>query len=480
MSSFYTSQFDKLFNTTGNDKMVYHTDMIYGYKDLDTGFKSMVNLSDYLKPIAGVTINRVTNESVNDVMNGKSSTLVVDNTNFKGAEKDTLVIDYSVSTSTSAQASTDAAERIYTDLVAALGNPNDANVASELAKVPTDHRKAYSFMENIVLSICNWKFANVKTELLKTLQDSTTMLSDVKAAGEELRIISKPKEASIMTNLHATCSQAIASMVKNQAPSTYLLTGFADGPTFSNNRFRTTLREAMYSKLMLREYKGTNTKDEVLAYLRRLLVEVYIVSFYPYIHFLYINELLKKFQTSGNFVNMRVAALVRVAFTINVLITYFQESGQVMQESTRTQRLSTIITQWAETLKNYMTSISRVDFKNKDATIQNVLSNLHTMSSKVTTQAMTVEELKESIKTMQLQMRSIMSLFKSINNVRSRKATQYGLLVFLLVVIVIVSAVMIVFNFYKEYLMYSLVGVCTVIIIVRIVFTIIELVKLDK
>lgn len=475
MSSFYTSEFDKLFNTTGNDKMVYHTDMIYGYKDLDTGFKSMVNLAGYLKPVSNLSISRVTNESVNDVIEGKSSSLVVDNANFKGADKDALVFEYS-----SSQASSDTAERIYTDLVASLGNPNDATVASELANVSTDHRKAFTFMENVVLSVCNWKYANVKSELLKTLQNSTTMLSDIKTAGEELRLLSKPKEASLMTNLHTTCSQAIQGMVKNQAPSTFLLSGFSEGPQFSNNRFRTTLRESMYSKLTLREYKGTNVKDEVLMYLRRLLVEVYIVSFYPYIHFLYINELLKKFQTSGNFVNMRVAALVRVAFTINTLLSYFQEKGSLLQESTRTQRLSTIITQWAETLKNYMTNISRVDFKNKDATIKNVISNLHSMSSKVTSQAMTVEELKDNIQTLQLQMRSIMSLFKSINNERSKKATQYGLLVFFLVVIVVASAVMIVFNLYKDYLLYGLVGVCSLIVIVRIVFTIIDLVKLNK
>lgn len=279
MSSFYTSQFDKLFNATGNDKMVYYTDMIYGYKDLDTGFKSMVNLPEYFKPITGLTINRVTNESVNDVIDGKSTTLVVDNANFKGADKDELVISYTPSSST--QASMEQSERIYTNLIESLGNPSTAMVANDLAKVATDHRKAFTFMENIVLSICNWKFANVKTELLSSLQNSTVMLSDIKSAGEEMRVISKPKEASMMSNLHTTCSKAIESMVKNQAPSTYLLTGFAEGPSFTNNRFRTTLRESMYSKLILPEYKGTNVKDEVLMYLRRLLVEVYVVSFYP-------------------------------------------------------------------------------------------------------------------------------------------------------------------------------------------------------
>lgn len=476
MSSFYTSQFDKLFNATGNDKVVYYTDMIYGYKDLDTGFKSMVNLEDYMKPVTQVTINRVTKESVSNVMKGAASALVVDNTNFQGADNDTLVVTYSPSTS----GITNVSNNIYTDLVAALGNPNDSKVGIELAKVATDHRKAYAFMENIILSICNWKYANVKTELLSSLQNSTTMLSDIQLAGEEIKNVTKPKESTIIANLHTTCSKAIEAMVKNQAPSTYLLSGFAEGPNFVSNTFRTILRESMYSKLVLPEYKGANIKDEVLMYVRRLLVEIYIVSYYPYIHFLYINELLKKFQTSGNFVNMRVAAMVRVAFTINSLITYYQVSSATTTDDTSTQKLNIIITQWAETLKNYMTAISRVDFKNKDATMQDVISNLHSMSTKVSTESLTIDELKDNIKTTQLEIRSILSLFKAVNNQRTTKVAQYGLLVFLLFAIVIASAVMIVFGLYPNYLLYALVGACSIIVIVKMAFAIMDLVKLDK
>jgi len=475
MSSFYTSQFDKLFNTTGNDKVVYYTDMIYGYKDLDTGFKSMVNVQDYLKPVTAVTINRVTNESVSDVMEGKSSLLAVDNSGFKGADKDALVLGYNT-----IPATPETANQIYNDMINALGNPSDPNVSVQLAQIAQDHRKAYSFMETIALSICNWKYQNVKMETLTTLQNSTTMLADIKSAGEEIRILNKPKEDTILANLHNTCSSAIEALVKNQAPSTFLLSGFAEGPSFGNNRFRTTLREAMYTKLRLPEFKGSNIKDEVLMYVRRLLVEIYIVSFYPYIHFLYINELMKKFQKSGNFVNMRIAALVRVAFTINLLITYFQETSPLFSENTQAQKSQVIMTQWAETLKNYMTAITRVDFKNKDATIQDVIANLHTMSSKVSSQAMTVEELKENIKATQLQMRSIISLFKGVNNERNKKGVQYGLLVFFLFFIVILSAVLIIFNIYKDYLMYGLVGVCAIILIVRIVFLILDAVKLSQ
>jgi hypothetical protein len=278
--------------------------------------------------------------------------------------------------------------------------------------------------------------------------------------------------------LHKTCSDVIAAMVKNQSPSTYLLQGFAEGPNFVNNRFRTTLREAMYSKLILREYSGVKTiSDDVLMYLRRLLVECYIVSFYPYIHFIYIDELLKRFQATGNFVNMRVAALVRIAFTINTLLQYHEEANSKISSQLSATMTNNVLNQWAETLKNYMTNVSRVDFNNKDASIQDVIVDLHTLSTKVSTQSMSLDELKDNIKVTQLQIRSIISRFKQINKERDSKIAQYGLLIFFLFVIVIISTVMIVFNLYKDHLLYALMGLICIIVIVKLAFAIMDLIK---
>jgi hypothetical protein len=478
MSSFYSTQFDRLFSASGNDKIAYYTDMIYGYKDYDTGFKDMVNLPAFLSSVSEMSINRVSKDSVDNVIDGKSSSLVVDNQSWLNGDKDTLLLQYSTS-STNSTISLDTAERIYNDFVSALGNPDDARVKAQLAEIPANHRKAFSFMQNIILAICNWKFQNVRNQMALAIKNSSTMIDGVKAAGEEIRIMEKVKETSVVSTLHNTCSKALAAMVKNQAPSTYLLSGFVEGPSFKDNRFRTTLREAMYSKLILREYSGVATiTDDILMYIRRLLVDAYIVAYYPYIHFQYINELLNKFKASGNFVNMRVAALVRVAFTINMLMSFHEQTSTIF--NTDQQKKGTnIITQWAETLKNYMTALSRVDFANKDATIPSVIADLHTLSSKVSTQSMNVDELKDNISTTQLQIRSILARFKQINGDRSSKVTQYSLLVFVLLLVIVVSAVMIVFNFYKDYLLYALIGLCVLVAVIKLGFSIVALVKMQ-
>jgi hypothetical protein len=475
MTSFSSLEFDKLFNTTGNDKIVYYTDKIYGYKDFDTGFKDMVNLKQYFNPVSNVKVSRYSKVLLDEIIEGKSSAVVpADNKNWTRGADDVLVMDYS-----QGMFDTVIAERIYTDLINVLGDPNEATSKQKLSEVATNHRIASTFMENIVLSICNWKYANVKTELEIALKNNTEMISDVITAGREIQLMNGPKEASIISNLHNTCSEVLATIVKNQAPSVYKLEGFAESPSFSLNRFRTTLREAMFSKLILREYAGNNSvTDQVLMYVRRLLVELYIIAYYPYIHFQYINELLKKFKEAGNFVNMRVAALVRVAFTINVLLWYYQEGSEKFKDKVAKQNV--IVTQWAETLKNYMTALSRVDFKNKDASIQNVISDLHTLSSKVSTQSMSVDQLKESIVASQIQVRSIISRLKQINKERARKMTQYSVLVFLLLLVVVISAVLLTFNLFKNYVLYSLIGICTIIIMYKLVISIMELVKIAK
>lgn len=485
MTSFSSLEFDKLFNPTGNDKIVYYTDKIYGYKDTNTGFKDMVNITEYLKPISQLMVNRYNKDVVNKIIDGTLTSSSVaqsppqsDNINWeRGNAGDTLVMNYKLAESLPVEV----ADRIYDDLIKSLGDPRDQSVKNSFAQVATDHRVASNFMENVLISMCRWKYDNAKSQLLQALASNKEMIADVIDAGNEIKMMSGPKEASILTNLHNTSSEAIRLLIKDQAPSTYRLDGFVEGSNFHFNKFRTTLREVMFAKLVLREYVGNKSiPDQVFVYMRRLLVELYIISHYPYIHFQYISELLKKFKEAGNFINMRVAALVRVAFTINTLLWYYTEAADKFSGKDKTEKQHVIVSEWAETLKNYMTALSRVDFKNKDATIQNVIADLHSLSSKVSTQSLSVDELKDNIVASQTQVRSIISRLKQVNQERSKKMTQYSILVFLLLLVVIISAVLLIFNLFKNYLLYGLIGICSVIILFNLIVSIIQLVKISK
>lgn len=477
MSSFSDLQVDQLFNTTDTNKQVYYTDMIYGYRNLDR-FNDLVKLESYLQPVKDLQVYRYKKSVIDDLIEGnKISDSITANIESKdtmwSGDRDTLVFSYD-----KLPFDKDTAERIYNDLINSLGDPTTVNGKQDLALIPTNHRKASVFMENIILSMCNWKFANVKSELLMALKNSTDMVTDVQNAGVELSMIVGPTEASIISSLHSTCSDVITTLVANQASSTYALDGFIEGSSFMNNRYRATLREAMYPKLILRQYAGnTSVKDQVLMYLRRLLIELYIVSYYPYIHYLYINALYEKFKKNGDFVNMRVAALIRVAFTINALMTYTKVASEKFDPKTLEDKQSVLFRQWAQTLKNYMAALSRADFSDKDFSIKNVLSNLHDLSSKVVTQSMSIDELKESIQFSQVQVRSIIARLKQVNRERSKIIGEYSALLFFMFLIIIVSAVLIVFNFYKTYLMYGLIGICSGVILYSIVKTILSITK---
>jgi hypothetical protein len=163
---------------------------------------------------------------------------------------------------------------------------------------------------------------------------------------------------------------------------------------------------------------------------------------------------------------MRVAALIRVAFTINVLLSFFNYGAEKFSGQTKVDKQSVIITQWVETLKNYMTALSRVDFENKDLAITDLISNLHSLSSKVTSQSMSVDELKENIKASQLQVRSIVSRLRQVNKERSRNTTFYTLLVLFTILLIIISAVLIIFNFHKQNLLIILTGLSVYVLLV--------------
>lgn len=487
MTSFSSLKVDEMFNSVGNKKLVYYTDKIYGYKDFQSGFNDMVNMTDFLKPLTSLYVTRYNKSVIDKIINGTLDKEAIsqqappgDNVNWVRGNEDILVIRYTLSK----DYGTDLAEKIYRDMINAVGDPRDSLVKSSFAEVATNHSAASKFMENIILAMCNWKFENVKSQLNLFVSGDTVekkqMIDDVIQAGKETVML--PKQASIIENLHSTCSEAIATLVKNQAPSTYALEGFNENKVFAFNKFRTTLREVMFSKLILREYAGnTSISDQVLMYVRRLLVEVYIISYYPYIHFLYINALLKKFQSEGNFVNLRVAALARVAFTINMLLWYYNLSSDKFP-STIHQKVyeQVIVSEWAETLKNYMTTLSRVNFNNKEASIQNIISDLHTLSSQVVSQSMSVDELKENIIASQIQVRSILARLKQISKERTKKITQYSILVFLLLLVVAVSAVLLTFNLFKNYVLYGVIGIASTIILYKLIVSIIDLVKIAK
>jgi hypothetical protein len=230
------------------------------------------------------------------------------------------------------------------------------------------------------------------------------------------------------------------------------------------------LRDAIYKKVVIREIKEKD--DNTYKYAKRLLTEMYIIAFFPYIHLLYITEMLKRFKQVGDFVNMRVAVLTKVMFAVNTLYAVYNKGKELNIQNDQ----SMYIKQLLDGLQKYAAKLSRVDFINERLGLGDVLVELHEKSNKVIEQSENVDELKTKIAQNQLEIRNLLSNVTSVDKEYRRRKIEFALVLTFLIMLILVSSALITMNMFVDYLKYGLAIVIGLILIVKIVFMIISMV----
>ena len=469
-----TTSTDTIFSKVG--KKAYYVDAIYKYADMKD-FISYVNLPYYLQPIQTVSVNRFEKSAVDNLISTiidfdesiptptipTNAPALIKDKKWGNGDKDVVTINFTTTNDTSI------AETVYNKLLTALEDPASASAQKKLAKLQNNHKLADKFMESIVTTLCEWKFEDLKSSLIGNVSLQTLGSADVLSAFNLINELTNIEMKTIMNDIHNLSGKAISSMVIRKKPSVYLLDGYTIGvgdvTALEQNKFKNLLREMIYDKLIIRNLQST---DIELQYVRRILSEMYVIAYNPYVHFQYIKELEKKFQNEGDFVNMRVSALCKVMFTINTLLALFDmyPAGQ-----------TNIVVQWIGALKGYLSNLSRVDFNDPNVTIQDVISDVHELSSGVATRSMSIDEIKLQIKQSQLQIRSILARYSQMHKEQQKKAIQYNVLIVFIILLVAVSGVMIVTNYKKQYLMYVLASIVGLVIFTRTVMSIISMAK---
>lgn len=490
------SDVKNFFSGTG-DKKAYYVDVVYNYKDLDRGFQSQMNMTGLLETVTSIDIKRMDKAYAQELAGGivndfemvegkpddKTTSPTVQTLRLRGSplKKDSNWSDPKTDVvtinMTTRRDDAGMSSKLYNSLVTKLQDPSvNTNAKRKLEELPKSHRSAQEFMTDVTMSFSLVRFVELveglATEARGTKFDN---FPDLKSSLNRINELSATKRDEIVNSLHAVASISVASMVQRKKPSVYLLDGYApgvgDGTAFEQNTFKNLLRDNIYDKLIIR---GMDASDDQLAYMRRVLSELYVIAFYPYIHFLYITELMKYFMKIGDFVNMRVTALSKVMFTANLMIGFYENTqsqptfaaGQEGKKAT-----DNVLTYWVGALKNYFVNLSAVDF-NSNMSLTDIVADVHELSARVTDQSYTVDQLKSIIKKTQLDIRSILSRYKQIQGQQQSAKVKYGLLLALLFIIIFAGGAMIVMNMYKDYLLYGLVGVSFLVTMVSFIMLI--------
>jgi hypothetical protein len=447
--------FDRLF-ATSTDKKLYYLDTIYSYKSAEE-HQSLVNLEAYFSTVTSARLSKI-DKTIVEKISKKLPQLPQGYTPFldwENASKDTVSVSYNL-----APFDATAFKQILDILRTSVGGKQN---------IETSHDVAHNYMVEIVSSACQSRYNTLKKLIHSNVGDNNPKLVyNAVLAVNRVNELTGGKEQSVLHTLRTTCSDALDHIVQNKMFSD--LGGFNENPVFNENPFRFALREIMYEKLILREVEESN--DDILQYMKRVLVDLYIVSFYPLIHFLYITQLLKRFKKNGDFMNMRVASFVKVTFTIHTLLKLHDKASAFITASD-----SQFIMKLVDNLKAYLTNLSNVKFSNSKYTLGDAATDLHELSKKVNMQSMSVDELKRKIAQTQLNIRSNLGTFKGINEALWWKKFTFNVLVGIVVIILVLSFVMLKLNLYVDYLMYGHAGIIAIILIAKLITIIIELTR---
>lgn len=161
------------------------------------------------------------------------------------------------------------------------------------------------------------------------------------------------------------------------------------------------LRTTMVDLLEISSDMYYSSDPKIMMFMRKMLVDLYIKTCYPLIHFDYMDILLKKYTAMGDFVNARVALLAKVLFTYNVVNTLVGSISDVPPE---------ISTDLTTNLYNYIRRNNRGDIQatgNREDRIKDIVLELHDMSNKVVSTSYMNELLSKAIQGNQLTLRSL-------------------------------------------------------------------------
>jgi hypothetical protein len=480
----FSPDFNKYFGEEATETIIYNLDTINKYRDL-ADFQAVINIERFLKRVTDATIKKddptvvldnIAEENYRSLNLNVSQKPVwtseqpgfVPNTAFQTADRDMIRLQYQ--TIDLDQASFN---DILTKLRASIGN------LSGNIDFSSNHVKANDYIETIVLAICQWKYSELKKAVKTAVSKGAAnrqLLSPMTSAFTQVLDLMDMKEKNTLNSFMVASKSILTEATKRKRLDYFMVAGLNESgsdkignmaPFSAPINFK--LRDAIYKKVVLREIKEKD--DNTYKYAKRLLTEMYMIAFFPYIHLLYITEMLKRFNKVGDFINMRVAVLTKVMFAVNTLYAVYNKGKELMIQTDQ----SMYIKQLLDGLQKYAAKLSRVDFVNERLGLGDVLVELHEKSNQVVEQSQNVDELKAQIAQNQLEIRNLLSNVKSVDKEYRRRKIEFALVLTFLIVLVLASSTLITMNMFIDYLKYALAIIIGLILIVKVVMMIVSL-----
>lgn len=276
------------------------------------------------------------------------------------------------------------------------------------------------------------------------------------------------KYASLRETLRTNCRKSLETIASGLTidESTNFLSAFANRSAMASGSFKQyyiLLRSIMCDTFTIPVDIHYENDRKVDRFMKKTLVDLYLKTCYPLIHYDFIDILLRKYTALGDFVNARFALLAKVMFTYYVVDNLVGSLESVPPEIS--EDLTT-------NLYNYIVRNNKGDIHasgSREDKVKAIVMELHQMSNEVWSTSNTNTIISKGIRDNQLTLRALIENNKIVQKEVSVKALKYYISLALLFVLIVVFATLMFFGMYDYAMMF--VGVEAAAILVFLLAT---------
>jgi hypothetical protein len=192
---------------------------------------------------------------------------------------------------------------------------------------------------------------------------------------------------------------------------------------------------------------------------------------------MYITALLEKYKKSGDFQLMREAVFSRATCTLFTLVSIYEKAQPLSDGSADFSKNLTDMSTFISNVHTYIQNLTNIQFGNDNYGWSDVLNEVNKVSAGVTSKSATIQQLKDQLSKVQLQVRADIDTYKAINGTYEWKLIQYKLFVVFLIFFIMIVGVLLSMKVDTTNVMYGVATVMAIFLFVKVIQAITSLMK---
>lgn len=231
------------------------------------------------------------------------------------------------------------------------------------------------------------------------------------------------------------------------------------------------LRSLMYDYFIMDKTITQEDDRNILLFMKKLLVDIYIKTCYPLLHYDLLNMLMIRYVRQGNFINARFALVAKCVLTCVLVMRVNTLANNATVTPTADSITNNIITYIRRNNNGDITSTDSADQQ-----MNNILRNLHKLSNSVAKDSNDMVLLQKAIADNQLTMRTVSAAIENRKKDIEAKVIEFWIVFSILIITIVACAVLYFFDLADIGLMVAA-GVLGITLIFQLVMLIAAFVK---